>query len=704
MSKNIYIASSSRNSGKSIICLGLINAFRGMVGKVGYFKPIGNKYKKHSSNDKEVLMIKETFELENDINDMNPLSQDEALGYIANNQKEDFVKIIQQSFIKIEKDNDVVFIDGTDYIGGMNAFEFDINADIANNLNASILLVIDGHNKSNEDIISDILTCKDSLDENSTHFLGVIINKVEGEDISKRLNDLRKNLKKKHIELFGIVPYNRILPKPRINDIAKSLEGRFILGEEYASNIAIDTIIASMEFENALSYIKNGTLIITGGDRNEIILGSIVSYISTSYPNVSGLVLTGNLLPNENIQNLIKTLDKYIKIPIISVKHDTITTVNNIKSLVVHISSTDKEKIEIGKGLINEYTDYKQIYHKLNIERVKKRTPEIFKFEIIEKAKSNKKRIVLPEGDEPRTLQAVQKVRSMDIADITLLGNPEKILEIANSLNIILDDKVEIIEPQYASDFEEYAETYYELRKHKNLPEDYARDMMKEGTYYGTMMIYKGKADGMVSGAAHTTAHTIRPALEIIKTKSDIKYASSIFFMCLKDRVLVYGDCAIIPIPNAEQLACIAVASADTAKAFEVDPYVALLSYSTGTSGKGPEVEKVREATKLVKEMRPDLRVEGPIQYDAAISPDVAKIKLPDSDVAGRASVFIFPDLNTGNNTYKAVQRASNAIAIGPVLQGLKKPVNDLSRGCLVDDIVYTIAITAIQAQENQRK
>ncbi len=701
MSKNIYIASSSPNTGKSVICFGLINAFRGIVGKVGYFKPIGNKYKKNAPNDKEVLMIKETFNLETHLNDMNPLSEDEALNYIANNNNEGFVKVIQEAFRKIEKDHDVVFIDGTDYMGTLNAFEFDINADIANNLNASILLVVDGHNKTMEDIISDISACKDFLDENSTHFLGVIINKVEDEDLFKRKNNLTDTLKKKNIDLFGIVPYNSILPKPRISDIIKSLDGKVFLGEEHSSNIAINTIIASMKFENALKYIQNGTLLVTGGDRIEIILGSIVSFISTSYPNIAGLILTGNLLPNKNIQNLIKTLTNLIKIPIISVNYDTITTVNRINSLTIHISSKDKHKIEIGKNLILEYTDYKRIHKMLHIDRVKKRTPEIFKFEIIERAKSNKKRIVLPEGDETRTLKAIQKVRNMDIANIVLLGNPDKINNKANSLGIKLDNKVEIIDPQKAANFEEYVKTYHELRKHKNLPEDYARDVMRERTYYGTMMIYKGKADGLVSGAVHTTAHTIRPAFEIIKTKSDIKYASSIFFMCLKDRVLVYGDCAIIPEPNVEQLASIAVASADTARSFQIDPYIALLSYSTGSSGSGPEVEKVREATSLVKQMRPDLPVEGPIQYDAAISPDVAKIKLPDSKVAGKATVFIFPDLNTGNNTYKAVQRASNATAIGPVLQGLKKPVNDLSRGCLVDDIVYTIAITAIQAQES---
>jgi phosphate acetyltransferase len=285
MSKNIYIASTSPNTGKSVICLGLINAFRGIVGKVGYFKPIGNKYKKNESNDKEVLMIRETFNFDKDLKDMNPLSQEEALSYIANNDKESFVKVIQEAFLKIEEDNDVVFIDGTDYLGNMNAFEFDINADIANNLDADVLLVADGYYKTEDDIISDIITCKDSFDANSSNFLGVIINKVEDEDLVKRKSSIKKSLKNKNIELFGIVPYNNILPKPRINDILKSLNGRVIIGEEHLTKIAIDTIVASMTFKNTLNYMRNSTLLVTGGDRNEIIMGSIVSFISVTYPN-----------------------------------------------------------------------------------------------------------------------------------------------------------------------------------------------------------------------------------------------------------------------------------------------------------------------------------------------------------------------------------------------------------------------------------
>jgi phosphate acetyltransferase len=396
---------------------------------------------------------------------------------------------------------------------------------------------------------------------------------------------------------------------------------------------------------------------------------------------------------------LIGTLSE-LSIPILSVQCNTIETVNKINSLVVHVSSNDTQKIDIAKSSIYRHVDCEKINEKLKLDKARKRTPEIFKYEILERARSKKMRIVLPEGEEERTLKAAEWVRERGIADLILLGDKDKIARKVAALGLKLDDGIDIINPTESQKFEDFVNTYYELRKHKNYTMDIAQDRMHDTIYYGTMMIYKGDADGLVSGAVNTTQHTIRPAFEIVKTRLGIENASSIFFMCLKDRVLVYGDCAIIPIPTAEQLSDIAVTSADTAKNFGVDPYIAMLSYSTGKSGKGPEVEKVREATEMAKSKRPDLLIEGPIQYDAAVDQDVARIKLPDSKVAGRATVFIFPDLNTGNNTYKAVQRSSGAIAIGPVLQGLKKPVNDLSRGCTVEDIVYTIAITAIQAQE----
>jgi len=699
MAKNIYLASTSPKSGKGVICIGLISALRGMVTNVGYFKPIGQKYRKNEDYDKVSIMIKEILGIEDELKHINPVSIKKLNHYIANNDEEAFFQKVQKSFREIEKDKDIVVIDGTDYVGMKSAFEFDINADIANNLNAGIILIEDGYGKSMDEISSGVVTGKESFDEQSCDFLGVIVNKIETERLEEVDQGLRKILKRRKIDYLGTVPYDSILPKPRLYDISRSLDAEVLFGQDHISNIAVETIIASMGFENALKYIHDGTLIITGGDRNEILLGCITSLISPSYPNISGIVLTGGLLPNDNIMKLIGTLSE-LSIPILSVQCNTIETVNKINSLIVHVSSNDTQKIDIAKSSIYRHVDCEKINEKLKLDKARKRTPEIFKYEILERARSKKMRIVLPEGEEERTLKAAEWVRERGIADLILLGDKDKIARKVAALGLKLDNGIDIINPTESQKFEDYVNTYYELRKHKNYTMDIAQDRMHDTIYYGTMMIYKGDADGLVSGAVNTTQHTIRPAFEIVKTRLGIENASSIFFMCLKDRVLVYGDCAIIPIPTAEQLSDIAVTSADTAKNFGVDPYIAMLSYSTGKSGKGPEVEKVREATEMAKSKRPDLLIEGPIQYDAAVDQDVARIKLPDSKVAGRATVFIFPDLNTGNNTYKAVQRSSGAIAIGPVLQGLKKPVNDLSRGCTVEDIVYTIAITAIQAQE----
>jgi len=698
MAKNIYLASTGPESGKGIICLGLINAFRGMVTNVGYFKPIGQKYRKNEDHDKESIMIKEIYGIEDKLQHINPVSIKELNHYITSNDQETFFHKVRESYREVEKDKDMVIIEGTDYLGMKSAFEFDINADIANNLDAGIILIEDGYGKSMDEIFSDVLTGKDSFDEQSCDFLGVIVNKVEVERFSEVDQALRKILKKRKIDYLGTLPYDPVLPKPRLYDIARSLDAQVLFGQDYLSNIAVETIIASMRFDNAIKYIHDGTLIVTGGDRTGIIIGCMASLISPACPNISGIVLTGGLIPNDNIMNLIGTLYE-LPFPIFSVQCNTIEAVNTINSLVVHISSNDTQKIDIAKSMVYRYVDYEKINDKLKLEKTRKRTPEIFKYEILEMARAEKKRIVLPEGEDDRTLKAAEWIQDREIADLILLGDEELITKKATILGIKLGSKIEIINPVKSEKLEDYVNTYYELRKHKLYEMDVARDRMQDAIYFGTMMVYKRDADGLVSGAIHTTQHTIRPAFEIIKTKPGIANASSIFFMCLKDRVLVYGDCAIIPIPTTEQLSEIAITSADTAVKFGIDPYIAMLSYSTGKSGKGPEVVKVREATEIARSKRPDLLIEGPIQYDAAIDPVVASIKLPDSKVAGKATVFIFPDLNTGNNTYKAVQRSSGAVAIGPIIQGLKMPVNDLSRGCLVEDIVYTIAITAIQAQ-----
>ncbi|MCP5003669.1 MAG: phosphate acetyltransferase [Planctomycetes bacterium] len=697
MAKNIFLASTGSKSGKSVICLGLIDALRGMVSNVGYFKPIGQKYRKGDGFDKESIMIKKVFGIEDELADINPVSLRELKNYIAKDDNEAFFQKVQDSYKKVENGKDVVIIDGTDYLGAKSVFEFDINADLANNLNAGIILVEDGGGKPQEEIYSNVLKGRDSFLEQYCDFMGVVVNKVEAHRFDSVDRYLRSRCKGQGIDYFGTVPYDLILPKPRLYDISRRLDADVLFGREHLSNIAVETIIASMGVGNALKYLHDGTLIITGGDRADILLGCIASLISPSYPNISGIVLTGGIMPLESIKDLIESLSEW-SLPLLIVSDNTIGAANKIDSLEVHVSFDDKQKIDIAKSLVFRNVDCDKINDRLRLIKVKKRTPEMFKYELIEKARLAKKRIVLPEGIEERSLKAAEWVRTRDIADLILLGNRDEILKKATLLGVKLDSGISILDPAESEEFDEYVNTYFELRRHKNCTEEMAIDRMQDTIYYGTMMIYKGDADGLVSGAVNTTQHTIRPAFEIIKTKPGIVNASSVFFMCLKDRVLVYGDCAIITNPNAEQLADIAISSADTATGFNINPYVAMLSYSTGKSGKGPEVDKVREATEIAKRKRPDLHIEGPIQYDAAVDPGVARIKLPDSTVAGNASVLIFPDLNTGNNTYKAVQRSSGAIAIGPVLQGLKRPVNDLSRGCLVDDIVYTVAITAIQA------
>jgi phosphate acetyltransferase len=348
---------------------------------------------------------------------------------------------------------------------------------------------------------------------------------------------------------------------------------------------------------------------------------------------------------------------------------------------------------------LEKYVNAQKLYERINLSRPTRVTPIMFEHALIEQAKSNRKHIVLPEGTEDRILRAAEILLLRGVADLTLLGPVAEIEQKATSLGVSIEGAT-LLDPADPGRRKEYARTYYELRKHKGIPEQMAFDLVTDVAYFGTLMVHRGEADGLVSGAVHTTAHTLRPAFEIIGLKAGFSLASSIFFMCLPDRVFVFGDCAVNPEPTMEQLADIAASSAETARAFGIEPRVAMLSYSTGESGKGADVEKVRQATQRVRSLRPDLSVEGPIQYDAAVDPSVAQVKLPGSQVAGRATVFIFPDLNNGNITYKAVQRSANALAIGPIIQGLKRPVNDLSRGATVPDIVNTVAITAIQAQE----
>jgi phosphate acetyltransferase len=489
------------------------------------------------------------------------------------------------------------------------------------------------------------------------------------------------------------------LANPTVKEVAEALNGKILFGEQFLDNSIGSYSTGAMQLRNYLTRIRENALVITPGDRADIILGAIQANASSNYPRIAGIILTGNLIPENSILKLIEGIQSTV--PIISVDGGTFGISNKIGAVKSKIYASNSKKIMLALDTFDTYIHVERLNKILSKFSSDKLTPSMFQYNLLQRAKSCRKHIVLPEGNDERIMEAAARLQLLNIVDLTLLGDRREIQQKADQLGLQIDlEKINILNPEDSIHNEDFAKTLYEARKHKGLTETTAMDLTRDVSYYGTLMILNDLADGMVSGAVHTTMHTIKPALQIIKTKPGVNVVSSVFFMCLSDRVSVMGDCAVNPNPNAEELAEIAISSAQSAEAFGIKARVAMLSYSSGSSGKGEEVEKVRKATEIAKKLNPNLLIEGPIQYDAAVDMSVAKTKMPNSKVAGQASVLIFPDLNTGNNTYKAIQRETGALAIGPMLQGLNKPVNDLSRGCTVEDIFNTVLLTAIQANQ----
>jgi len=698
MANVLFVTANEPGSGKTAICLGLMYSLGKRVRKVAYFKPIVRGY---HGLDPDVELLRSLYAHSDQIPPI--VRMEEVREALAKGEREALLDRIEADYSRIAREQDVVVVEGTDLVEAFSVTDVstvsDINLHLVERLGARVLLVLDGGpDKTPEDIITDAkMSYKYLCNQQHCDLLGVIINKVDREKYDDVNTRVRRELRKAGMEVFGVVPQVPLLGKPRMDEVAEALGAKVLYGEEYLSNIAMHTIVAAMWVRNMLTYVDEETLIITPGDRDDILLAAACIFLSRRFPRLAGLVLTGGLYPHENVWRLIEGIPG-IHLPILSVEEDTYTTVSQINEIRPAIRVDDEKKLSLVRELVDRYIDEKRLYQTLQIRKTRRLTAQDFLNRVVERAASDRKHIVFPEGDEPRTLRAVEKISARGIAEVTLLGEEERIYERARELGVKLDG-IGVIDPARA-DLYEFAEKFYELRKHKGLTLEQARDYVMDPIYYGTMMVYTGQADGLVSGAAHSTAHTIRPALQIIKPKPGISVVSSVFFMCLHDRVVLFGDCAIVPDPTAEQLADIALTSAETALSFGIEPYVAMLSYATGSSAEGGSVEKVRRATEIVKERNPDLPVEGPIQFDAAYDQEVARIKLPESQIAGKTTVFIFPDLDSGNIAYKAVQRSAGAIAIGPILQGLRKPVNDLSRGCSVEDIFYVTAITVVQAQE----
>jgi phosphate acetyltransferase len=588
-------------------------------------------------------------------------------------------------------------VEGSDFVGTGTAIEFDANLSIAKNLGVPVILVVSGEGKSTAQVISSVLTLLRNFEAREVPVLLAVANRIAPNQVEDVRALLRAQLPAD--VLLAVVPADANLLHPTMREIQAGLGAKLLFGESGLGNQVDNYVIGAMQVPNFLNYLKENVLIVTPGDRGDIIVCALQANQSASYPRVAGIVLSTGSEPDEPVRRLLEGLPNVV--PILVVPTGTFETTTRVGAIRSRISPDNPKKIQLAISTFERYVEVRALEEKLVSFQPEGLTPHMFQYRLLQWAKRQRRHIVLPEGNDDRILRAAALLLHQDIVDLTILGDPAQVAASIKRLGLNMPaEHLRIVDPVNSAQYADYVETFYELRKTKGVNQDMARDLLRDVSYFGSMMVYKGHADGMVSGAVHTTQHTIRPALQFIKTKPGVSVVSSVFFMCLPDRVAVFGDCAVNPNPTAEQLAEIAISSAESSRAFGIEPRIAMLSYSSGTSGAGADVEKVRQATELVRQLRPDLKVEGPIQYDAAVDPLVGRQKLPDSEVAGQASVLIFPDLNTGNNTYKAVQRETGALAIGPVLQGLNKPVNDLSRGCTVDDVFNTVVITAIQSQQ----
>ncbi|MEN3324654.1 phosphate acetyltransferase [Mariniflexile soesokkakense] len=695
MSKGIYVATIEPNSGKSVVVLGLMRMLLGKTAKVGYFRPIIEDLDT-GEMDNHISTVLSHFEIDINYKKTFAFTRNEVLDLYNQGKSGEVIDEIIKKYKHLEQHFDFVLVEGTDFSHENSSIELDLNILISKNLSLPVIIVIQGDKKENKEIVDSVQLAYDTF-RNSVDVLSIMTNKANSNEVSTLKTLLQKRINNTDIT---VIPKIHSLSSPTVKEVIKSLDGKVLFGKDMLNNLIDSFSVGAMQLRNYLTHLKENALVITPGDRADIILGALQANISKNYPKISGIILTGGLIPEEPILKLIEGLSSVV--PIISVKDGTYLVTNEIGNIKSKIYAENTEKITTSISTFEKHVDTDKLAEKLITFESGIFTPRMFQYNLLQRALKNKKHIVLPEGTDERVLEAAARLINAQVVELTLIGDEELIKERIEKLDISLDlNAINIVSPTKSPYFEDYVNTFYELRKHKNVNLEMARDAMADVSYFGTMMIYKGHADGMVSGAVHTTQHTLRPALQFIKTKPGVNIVSSIFFMCLEDRISVFGDCAINPNPNAKELAEIAIQSSQTAKEFGIEPKVAMLSYSSGASGKGADVEKVREATDIVKLEVPTLKIEGPIQYDAAVDMRIGKSKLPDSEVAGSASVLVFPDLNTGNNTYKAVQRETGALAIGPVLQGLNKPVNDLSRGCTVDDIYSTVIITAIQAQES---
>ncbi|WP_433545594.1 phosphate acetyltransferase [Streptomyces sp. CA-294286] len=688
MTRSVYVTGIDRGDGRQVVELGVMELLTRQVDRVGVFRPLV-----HDGPDRLFELLRARYRLSQDPGTVYGMEYGPASALQAERGTDELVSQLVDRFHRVARDYEVVLVLGTDFADTQLPDELALNARLANEFGASVIPVVGGRKQPAESVRAEARNAFRAYASLGCDVLTLVVNRVAPADraeIAERLNDSRLPVP------AYVLPDEPALAAPTVAQITQSLGGTVLLGDDAGlARDALDFVFGGAMLPNFLNALTPGCLVVTPGDRSDLVVGSLAAH-SAGTPPIAGVLLTLDERPGKEILTLASRLAPGT--PVISVPGRSFPTAGELFAMEGKLNAATPRKAETALGLFERHVDTSDLLDRMSVARSGRVTPMMFEHELLEQARSDRRRVVLPEGAEERVLRAADVLVRRDVCDLTLLGDVDVIRKKAADLGIDLSS-TELIDPATSELRQRFAERYAGLRAHKGVTVELAYDVVADVNYFGTLMVQEGLADGMVSGSVHSTAATIRPAFEIIKTKPDAKIVSSVFFMCLADKVLVYGDCAVNPDPNAVQLADIAIQSAGTAARFGVDPRMAMLSYSTGTSGAGADVDKVREATELVRSSRPDLLVEGPIQYDAAVEPSVAATKLPGSAVAGQASVLIFPDLNTGNNTYKAVQRSAGAVAVGPVLQGLRKPVNDLSRGALVQDIVNTVAITAIQAQ-----
>ncbi|WP_328922478.1 phosphate acetyltransferase [Streptomyces griseoaurantiacus] len=687
MTRSVYVTGIDRSDGRQVVELGVMELLTRRVDRVGVFRPLV-----HDGPDRMFELLRSRFRLSQDATTVHGMDYHEASALQAERGTDELVSTLVDRFHRVARDYDVVLVLGTDFAATQLPDELALNARLANEFGAAVIPVVGGRGQSAESVLAETRNAHRAYQGLGCDVLAMVANRVERADrdlVAERLGPL--------LPVPGyVLPEEPALSAPTVAQVVSALGATVVLGDDAGlARDALDFVFGGAMLPNLLPALTPGCLVVTPGDRADLVVGALAAH-SAGTPPIAGVLLTLDEVPSQEILTLADRLAPGT--PVVSVAEGSFPTAAELFSLEGKLNAATPRKAETAIGLFERHVDTADLLGRVSAPSTGRVTPMMFEHELLEQARSDKRRVVLPEGTEERVLHAAEVLLRRGVCELTLLGPVDTIRKKAADLGVDLAD-AQLVDPATSELRESFAQRYAAVRAHKGVTVELAYDVVSDVNYFGTLMVQEGLADGMVSGSVHSTAATIRPAFEIIKTRADARIVSSVFFMCLADKVLVYGDCAVNPDPDAEQLADIATQSAATAARFGVEPRIAMLSYSTGSSGSGADVDKVREATALVRARRPDLRIEGPIQYDAAVEPSVAATKLPGSEVAGQASVLIFPDLNTGNNTYKAVQRSAGAIAVGPVLQGLRKPVNDLSRGALVGDIVNTVAITAIQAQ-----